>query len=257
MLREVRRVVDDDDPPVPFERAEGEVLLHLADLLDRDHLLIGVPLEVDQACHQPDVGVGEVLDLAAGKANPAAAGGAWLGGAEESLRQPNGHRSLADRPRAAELVRMGHVAFERFLAQTSEQAALPDHITHSGAKDSSCLAAGRLVGRAAVRGRAAGSGAAGLVHGVASFRARMYALAIAPSTPSRRVSRVISTSTSRKPASRSAVVYSPIEIVPAMQPAHWSSERFTSAGSAARATMSATAKPPPGAGPRCASRTTH
>jgi len=28
---------------------------------------------------------------------------------------------------------MGHVALERFLAQTSEEATLPDHITHSGA----------------------------------------------------------------------------------------------------------------------------
>src|SRR5207249_9601721 len=256
VLGEIRRVVDDDHPPVPLQRAEREVLLHLPDLLDRDELLVGVFLEVDQPCDQPDVGMGEMLDLAAGKADPAATGGAWLAGAEKGLRQPDGHRSLADRPRAAELIRMGHVALERFLAQTSEQATLPDHITHSGAKDSSWLAAGRLVGRAAVRGRAAGSGAAGLVHGVASFRARMYALAIAPSTPSRRVSRVISTSTSRNPASRSASVYSPIEIVPAMQPAHWSSERFTSAGSSARATMSATAKRPPGARTRCASRRT-
>jgi DNA-binding transcriptional ArsR family regulator len=46
----------------------------------------------------------------------------------------------------------------------------------------------------------------------------MYALAIAPSTPSRRVSRVISMLASRKPTSRSAAVYSSIEIVPASQP---------------------------------------
>ena len=32
---------------------------------------------------------------------------------------------------------MGHVTFEGFLAQTSEEATLPDHITHSGALDSS------------------------------------------------------------------------------------------------------------------------
>src|SRR5207237_3389860 len=92
---------------------------------------------------------------------------------EGRRRQPDRHRSFADRPRAAELVRMGHVAVERFLAQTSEQATLPDHITHSGALDSSWLAAGRLFWRAAVRRGAAGSRAAGLVHEVASFRARM------------------------------------------------------------------------------------
>ena len=77
--------------------------------------------------------MGEMLDFSARKATPAATGGGWLSGAEERLRQPDRHRSLADRPRAAELVRMGHVALERFLAQTSEEATLPDHITHSGA----------------------------------------------------------------------------------------------------------------------------
>jgi hypothetical protein len=77
--------------------------------------------------------VRQVLDLSASKTHPAAAGDAWLTGAEERLRQPDRHRSLADRPRAAELVRVGDVALERFLAQSSEEATLPDHITHSGA----------------------------------------------------------------------------------------------------------------------------
>jgi hypothetical protein len=68
---------------------------------------------------------------------------------------------------------MGHIALESFLAQTGEEATLPDHITHSGATDSSRLAAGHRSGRTAIRLRAARGGAAGVVHAKTSFRARM------------------------------------------------------------------------------------
>src|SRR3989442_5885956 len=70
-----------------------------------------------------------VLDLAEGEAGPAAAGDAWLTGADQCLRETHRHRSLADRPRAAELVRMGHVALECPLAQPAEQATLPDYFS--------------------------------------------------------------------------------------------------------------------------------
>ena len=86
MLGEIGRVVDDDDPPASLERPEREVLLHLADLLDRDELLVGVLLEVDQPGDQANVGMREVLDFSARQTRPAAAGDAWLGRAEERLR---------------------------------------------------------------------------------------------------------------------------------------------------------------------------
>ena len=101
VLGEVGGVVDDDDPPASFERPERQVLLHLADLLDRDELPVRVALEVHLASDHADVGVRLVVDLAAGKTGPAAAGDAWLARAEQRLREAYRHRSLADRPRAA------------------------------------------------------------------------------------------------------------------------------------------------------------
>src|SRR5207302_10307210 len=75
-----------------------------------------------------------VIDLATCEAVPTAPGTEWLARAEQRLREADRHSSFADRPRAAELIRMGHIAFERFLAQPPEHATLPDHISQgSGA----------------------------------------------------------------------------------------------------------------------------
>ena len=111
---------------------ERQVLLHLADLLDRDELLVGGHLvEVDEACNEANVGVGEVFDLAAGKAGPAAGRrcvARWCRTACCARRIATVRLPIDRGPLA--LVGMGNVAFKRFLAQTSEEATLPDHITH-------------------------------------------------------------------------------------------------------------------------------
>jgi len=130
VLGQVGGVVDDDDAPASLERPQGEVLLHLADLLDRDVLAVIALRLVDQSRDLADVRMQTALDLPAGEANAASAWHHWLGRAVERLRQPRCQRVLSDRPRTAELVSMGHVAPDRSLAKPGEQATLPDHISH-------------------------------------------------------------------------------------------------------------------------------
>jgi hypothetical protein len=55
VLREVGGVVDDDHTPRALERAEREVPLHLADLLDGDVLAVVGALLVDEPGDDTDV----------------------------------------------------------------------------------------------------------------------------------------------------------------------------------------------------------
>src|SRR5260221_12631960 len=71
-----------------------------------------------------------LLDLGAADAHAAAAAHARLGRTVQRLRQPQRHRVLADRSRAAELVPLGDVAADRLLPELLEEATLPDHISH-------------------------------------------------------------------------------------------------------------------------------
>ena len=130
MLRKVSGVIDHDHAPPSLERPQREVLLHLADLLDRDLLAVVLLFEVDEAADHADVRVRLVVDLAACETCPAAAGRMWLTRAEQRLRETDRHCSLADRPRAAELVRVGDVTPECTLAQPGEEATLPDEVSH-------------------------------------------------------------------------------------------------------------------------------
>ena len=99
MLGKVRGVVDDHDAPGALERTEREILLHLADLLDRDEFPVVAAVLIHQPHHDADVRMRPVLDLAAGETPAAAAGGARLARAEKGLREPGRHRALADRSR--------------------------------------------------------------------------------------------------------------------------------------------------------------
>ena len=126
VLGKVRGVVDDHYAPGALERTEREILLHLADLLDRDEFPVVAAVLIHQPHHDADVRMRPVLDLAAGETPAAAAGGARLARAEKGLREPGRHRALADRSRAAELVRLGDVATDCLLAETGEEATLPD-----------------------------------------------------------------------------------------------------------------------------------
>ena len=130
VLRELGRVVDDHDAPAPLERAKGEVLLHRPDLLDGDVLHVVALLEIDQTREDDDVRVDALLDLRAGQAHAASARDTRLGHAVQRLRQPQRHRVLAYRSRAAELVRLGYVATDRLIPEPLEEATLPDHISH-------------------------------------------------------------------------------------------------------------------------------
>src|SRR6266545_330370 len=74
VLGEIRGVVDDDHAPTSFERAKSEILLHEADLLDRDVLVVALLTRlIDEPRHEKDVRMRSALDLPAGQARAAPA----------------------------------------------------------------------------------------------------------------------------------------------------------------------------------------
>src|SRR5439155_10575111 len=79
--------------------------------------------------HGADGRLRPVLALAAGEAPAGPARESGLAPAEQRLRDARGHRSLADRAGAAELVRVGDVAAKGLLAETAEEATLPDDVS--------------------------------------------------------------------------------------------------------------------------------
>src|SRR5439155_21363060 len=113
-----------------LEGPESEVLLHRADLLDGDVLLVVALLKIHEACDGEDIGMRPVIDLAAGKARAAATRDDRGSGTIERLREAQRDGVLTDRSRAAELVRVGNVAMDRLLPEPLEEATLPDDISH-------------------------------------------------------------------------------------------------------------------------------
>ena len=114
-------VVDDHHAVTALQRPKRQIHLHVADLLDRDVLLVGGPRD------RPDIGMDAALDLLAGKARPASAGHASL--ALERLRQAQSDGALPDGARAEESVGLGQVAQGGSRAEPLEDATVPYDVT--------------------------------------------------------------------------------------------------------------------------------
>jgi hypothetical protein len=121
--RQITCVVDDHDAPSALHRAEGDIPLHLTDLVYTD--LASLRQQVDLA----HIGMPSALDLSAGHALAASPRARRLR-AEQCLPDADRERVLSDPTRAADQVRVGSLSVGEPFAQSLKQMRLPEHVAH-------------------------------------------------------------------------------------------------------------------------------